>query len=143
MLALTFYRCIKSILYLLLWSANPQFSKSHLLHHSDRGAKSEPVFFWAIWSNICFAILFLDNNTIYLLLNLLSPSQHLFQLFLDTWLGKTTILGVRDKWPKSKYKNFKSTQWFSYKIRTKNSKEPIVYFYNWPLQEQHHFFKIQ
>ena len=29
--------------------------------------------------------------------------------------------GVWDKWPKSKYQNFKSTHWFSYKIWTKNS----------------------
>ena len=53
------------------------------------------------------------------------------------------ILGVSDKWSKSKYQNFKSTQWFSYKIRTKNSEKPIVYLHNWPLPEQHHFLKIQ
>ena len=54
-----------------------------------------------------------------------------------------TFLGVSDKWPKSKYQNFKRTQWFSYKIWTKNSEEPIVYLHNWPLPEQHHFLKIQ
>ena len=48
-----------------------------------------------------------------------------------------------DKWPKSKYQNFKSTQWFSHNIWTKNSKEPIGYLHNWPLPEQHHFLKIQ
>ena len=53
------------------------------------------------------------------------------------------LVGVRDKWPKSKYQNFKSTQWFSYKIWIKNSEEPIVYLHNWPLPEQHHFLKIQ
>ena len=50
---------------------------------------------------------------------------------------------MSDKWPKSKYQSFKSTQWFSYKIWTKNSVEPIVYIHNWPLQEQHHFLKLQ
>ena len=55
----------------------------------------------------------------------------------------SAVLGVRDKWPKSKYQNLKSTQWFSYKLWTKNSKEPIVYLHNWPLPEQHHFLKIQ
>ena len=50
---------------------------------------------------------------------------------------------MSDKWPKSKHQNFKSNQWFSYKIWTKNSEEPIVHLHNWPLPEQHHFFKIQ
>ena len=54
-----------------------------------------------------------------------------------------TEVGVSDKWPKSKCQNFKSTQWFSYKIWTKNSEEPIVYLNNWPLPEQHHFLKLQ
>ena len=53
------------------------------------------------------------------------------------------VLGVRDKWPKSKYQNFKNNQWFSCKIWTKNTKEPVVYLYNWPLPEHHHFLKIQ
>ena len=51
------------------------------------------------------------------------------------------LLGVPDEWPKSKYHNFKRTQWFSYKTWTKNSEEPIVYLNNWPLPEQHHFFR--
>ena len=53
------------------------------------------------------------------------------------------ISGVSDKWPKSKFQNFKSTQWFSYEIWIKNSKEPIVYLHNGPLPEQHHFLIIQ
>ena len=53
------------------------------------------------------------------------------------------LLGVRDKRPKSKYQNFKSTRWFSYKIWTKNCREPLVYLYNWPLPEQHNFLKIR
>ena len=40
-----------------------------------------------------------------------------------------SVLGGRDKWPKSKYQNFKSTQWFSYKIWTKNSEKPIFYLH--------------
>ena len=52
-------------------------------------------------------------------------------------------LGVWDKRPKSKTQHFKSTQWLSHKIWTKNSKEPIGYLHNWPLPEQHHFLKIQ
>ena len=56
---------------------------------------------------------------------------------------KCILVGVWDRWPKSKHQNFKSTQWFSYKIWTKNSEEPIVYLHNWPLPEQHHFLKIK
>ena len=53
------------------------------------------------------------------------------------------LIGGKDKWPKSKYQNFKSTQWFSYKLWINSSEEPIVYLHNWPLPEQHHFLKKQ
>ena len=56
-------------------------------------------------------------------------------------IRRSYSVGVRDKWPNFKCKIFKSTQWFSYKIWTKNSEEPIVYLHNWPLPETHHFFE--
>ena len=68
---------------------------------------------------------------------------HLYRTWNGDNIFHCPVCDVRDKWPKSKYQNLKSTQWFSYKIHSKNSKEPIVYLYNWPLPEQHHFFKIQ
>ena len=92
MLALTFYRCIKSILYLLVICKFSIFKIPLVTPF-----RQQAHFFWAILSNIGFAILFLENNTNYVLLNLLSPSHQSFPALLGhlTGYNNNTRIAIR------------------------------------------------
>ena len=76
-----------------------------------------------------------------MLFDIFALSHFFFLTIVTLFAFKMGVRRVWDKWPKSNYQNFKSTQWFSYKIRTKKSLEPIVYLHNWPLPEQNSLFE--